>query len=252
MQETKAKYKNIFKIRTIILENMVKSIKKKNEKLEKTIQQKKDVIITFCAHNDDNIIGVGGTIAKHVKEGGIALSYISCFGEKSLPHMKPEYVLKTRVKESTRAKKILGDEIYYFGLREGKIEEDAKTRNIKEKIKQIIKEKKPGKIFTHSLDDPHPDHRATLKVLREALDEIKYKGEVYSFDVWNPINIRKRDSPKLVVDISDTFKKKIESFKVHKSQWISYALLGWLVWLKAYLAGHKNKCRYAEVFYKIN
>ena len=231
---------------------MAKAQREKSGPKEKIVKNlNNDVIIIFCAHNDDNIIGAGGTIAKQVKEGGKAISYIMCYGEKSLPHMKPEYVLKTRVKESIKAKKILGDEIYYFGLREGKIEEDAKKRKLTDKIKNIIKENKPSKIFTHSLDDPHPDHRATLKMLMTALDNLKYNGEVYSFDVWNPINIRRRNSPKLVVDITGTFSKKIKSFKLHKSQWISYVLLAWLVWLKAFMAGWNNRCRYAEVFYKI-
>ncbi len=208
-------------------------------------------ILTLCAHNDDNIIGVGGTIAKHVDEGGKAYSYIFCYGDMSHPHLKREVILKTRVKESHKAGKILGDEIYYLGFTDGKILEDAEKRNIKQKLKDIINLKKPTKIFTHSLDDPHPDHKAVLKLVTEVCDEINYKGEVFSFDIWNPINIRKRDSPKLVVDITSTFKKKLDSFKVHKSQKMVFFLFIWQLWIKAIMTGWQHHYRYAESFYKI-
>lgn len=208
-------------------------------------------IMTVCAHNDDQIIGAGGTIVRHVQQGGKAVTLVMCFGEMSHPHLRREVVVKTRVKESDRAKKIIGDEVFYFGLPEGDIAETAQKRRIKEKLKIMIHKYKPEKIFTHSTDDPHPDHRATLKVLLAAVDEIGYRGEVYTFDVWNPVNIRRRNSPKLVVDITETFHKKLQSFKVHKSQKLTFLFLTWQVWLRAFLAGWNNKCRYAEVFYKL-
>jgi len=212
---------------------------------------RKPVIITFCAHNDDQIVGVGGTIAKYVKEGKEAYTYIFCYGEKSHPHLKEEVIRKTRIKESIEAEKILGDKVTYFGILEGKVFEDARSKGIVEQIKSIITSLKPEKIFTHCLDDPHPDHRGVLRIMNQALDELKYQGEVYSFDVWNPINIRRRNSPKLAVDITETFGIKMESFRIHKSQKVSFILLGWLVWLRAVLAGLHNKTRYAELFYRV-
>ena len=76
---------------------------------------------------------------------------------------------------------------------------------------------------------------------------------MYSFNVWNYfINFRRRDRPKLVVDITDTFKTKVEAFRKHKSQRINAILpLMWNVYLQAILNGFNNHVKYAEVFFKI-
>ena len=118
-------------------------------------------------------------------------------------------------------------------------------------LEKIIRENNPSKILMHSIDDPHPDHQAVYDILNSILDEIKYNGDVYSFDVWTIINFRKRDAPKLVVDVTDTFAIKAKAFKAHKSQKVARVILTWSMYLKAILNGINNGVKYAEVFYKI-
>ncbi|MFH1510368.1 MAG: hypothetical protein ABIF10_01650, partial [Candidatus Woesearchaeota archaeon] len=97
----------------------------------------------------------------------------------------------------------------------------------------------------------HPDHRAVHSIVLRLLDEAKFKGHVYSFDVWNPVNIRKRNVPKLVVDISATFAKKMLAMRQHESQKFARFSLWWNLYLKAYLNGLNYGFRYAEVFCKL-
>lgn len=207
----------------------------------------------LCAHNDDQIVGAGGTLAKYAKEGKKIVTVIFSFGEKSLPHLKENISKKTRVLESKKAAKILGEsEIYYLGLKEGNFKNEIYEKKIYEKIKVIIKRIKPSKIFTHSIDDPHPDHRDVYNFTINLLDIMNYKCDVYSFNVWNLfINFRNRDKPKLIVDINDTFKTKVESFKMHKSQKIAVLSLMWNVYFQAIFHGLNNNMKYAEVFYKV-
>ena len=211
---------------------------------------KQENVLTICAHNDDQIIGVGGTLAKYAKSGIRVNTLIFSYGENSHPHLKPEVIIKTRVGESLKSDKILGGSgVYYLGLKEGRF---LLNKNlVKEKIKDIIKKTKPSKIFTHSLDDPHPDHRAVHKIITELSGEMKKSHDIYSFDVWNPIRVRKRNLPKLVVDVTETFEKKIKAFKAHKSQKIPMLSLMWNIHLKALINGWNNGVKYAEVFYKI-
>jgi len=214
--------------------------------------KKKETIVVFCAHNDDQIVGVGGTLAKYAEEGKKVYTAIFSYGESSHPHLKDYVTRNMRIKEAARSDKVLGGTgIYYFGLREGSFPKGIEENKVKKSIAQIIKKRNPSKIFTHSSDDPHPDHRAVNKVMNEILDEINYKGDVYSFDVWNFVKLKERDNPKLVVDISKTFHKKVDSFKEHRSQKASIISLMWSIYLKAIVNGFNNHCRYAEVFYKI-
>jgi len=211
------------------------------------MKKKKQCVVMFCAHNDDQTIGAGGTIRKYIDEGIDVYTYIFSYGESSHPHLKPEVVAEMREKESIRAAKILGDKIHYFGLKEGKFLE---TYNSKD-IKKIIKDRKPIKIFTHSPDDAHPDHRAVYKIITDTLREIKYKRELYSFDVWHIFSLKTREYPKLFIDISNTFKHKVNALKKHKSQLLAILALFLNIYIKATMHGWNNHCKYAELFHKI-
>lgn len=214
---------------------------------------KQESILFLCAHNDDQVIGAGGTVAKYSKEGKKIVTVIFSFGESSNPFEQDIFTKKTRVIESKRASKVLGEhEIYYLGLKEAQFKEEINAKNIYEKIEKIIKRIKPTKIFTHSIDDPHPDHKQLYFFTMELAEKIDYKGDIYSFNVWNYFfNFRKTDSPRLVVDITDTFKIKIEAFKKHKSQGPARLSHMWGIYIKAILRGLENHMKYAEVFYKI-
>jgi LmbE family N-acetylglucosaminyl deacetylase len=191
-------------------------------------------------------------MVKYKQEGKRVKTVVFSYGESSHPHLKADYVRKERAKEAYASDKILGsDGIIFLGLKEGKFLSIKQQLEARKKLKEILKKEKPGKIFTHSLDDPHPDHRAVRNVVLDLVKVLKYKGEVYSFNVWNPLNFRKRDSPKLFIDVSDSFGKKIEAFWAHRSQTGAIISLLWNVYFQAIVNGWKNKCRYAEVFYKI-
>ncbi|MBU0756735.1 MAG: PIG-L family deacetylase [Nanoarchaeota archaeon] len=216
----------------------------------------KETIMVLCAHNDDQIIGVGGTIAKYAKHGKRIVTVIFSYGEGSHPHLKKEVIIKTRVKESRSADKILcGDNgsTYYLGLTEGKFRQQIDDKDIGTKIAKLIEEHNPSKIFTHSIDDPHRDHKVVYRFVMDLIKKIKYKGDVYAFNVWNLfINIRMRNKPRLVVDITETFRIKIDALERHKSQFIQAKLpLTWSMYARAILQGLIYKKKYAEVFFKI-
>ena len=218
----------------------------------KNLSNDSDVVFVICAHSDDQIFGPGGTVAKYAKEGKKVYTIIFSYGIGSHPWIKSEYTIKTRVKEALDVDKLLGGSgVFFLGLDENKFESQFKSRKMYPKLKRLILDKKPSRIFTHSVDDPHPDHRALNKCVIETLDKMKYKCEVYMFDVWTIFNFKKRDYPSIVVDITDTFKLKVKALKMFKSQKASLVSLMWSVYLKAFFNGRKIKTKFAESFYRI-
>lgn len=212
----------------------------------------KNSVLVICSHSDDQMFGPGGTIAKYANEGKDVFTIIFSFGETSHIWFKRDVTAKMRVQEAKDADKVVGGKgITFLGLEEGKFIKVAEEKDIYGKLKKIILEKKPSKIFTHSINDLHSDHRAVYKIVLEVYDRMRYKCDIYSFDVWNPINLIKRDQPKLYVDITETFKKKIEALKCFRSQKVAMLSLLWSVYLKAVINGFHNHCKYAERFYKI-
>ncbi len=210
-------------------------------------------ILVFCAHPDDEIFGVGGTIAKYAKEGKETVTVICSDGESSHPWLKEEYKIRMRREESTKAGNIVkAKETIFLGLRDGKLNKDMNTRGNLLRIKEIIKKEKPKKIFTHSIDDPHPDHRGVFRAVKKALSKPQYRGALYSFEIWNIANLKKRHLPKMYVDISKTMPLKIKALKMFRSQIGSLIPLLPAVYVKSFFAGLHAHCKYAEVFYKVD
>jgi len=133
---------------------------------------------------------------------------------------------------------------------DGKVKEKAKSKRFILDIAKIINYYKPSKIFTHSMYDPHPDHQGTQEAVIKALEIVdkKKKISLYSFEIWNIIN---ETSPRIYVDVSRTFWKKIKAMRMFKSQKIFvYSLLMHVI-IRAFFSGLHAKCRYAERFYKV-
>ncbi len=204
--------------------------------------------LVFCAHADDEIVGMGGSLMNYVKEGKDIVTVIFSFGERSQPHMKEEHIAKTRVLESKKVDYIIGKKSIFLGLDEGKIVEQAEKFGVHEKIKELIRRYRPVRVFAPSAIDPHPDHRAVNSIVGSVLDESKYKGEFYTFEVWNVIN---ETNPAIFVDVSSTFKKKLRLLKRYKSQKLSIYLLWLPIYFRARRYGKKIGCKYAEKFYKV-
>ncbi len=213
---------------------------------------KKETIVVFCAHSDDQVFGPGGTVAKYAANGHDVINVVFSHGEMTHPWLKKRITVEMRQLEAVEADKIIGGkEVLFLGINDSMLAKEAGSGWVLDKIEHMIRHYQPGKIFTHSQDDLHPGHRAVNKAVVKALDRMKFKGEAYAFDVWNPFNFRGRNQPKMYVDITQTFEKKIDALKCFRSQWMAMITLLWSIYFRALLNGLEAGCKYAERFYKI-
>ena len=213
----------------------------------------KETTLVFCAHSDDEVIGMGGTIAKYSHEGKDIIVVIFSKGDASSPWLKKHYLIEERKKEAQSIDAYIGvKRTINLGLKDGHLAEEIEKKKIRKTIKSIIKHYHPSQIFTHSKFDPHfsGDHKAVNKAVVDVLENLdpKRKISTFVFEVWN---IRGETSPKMYVDVSSTFKKKIKAMLMFRSQWSSiYPLLS-PVYIRAKLAGIQNHTKFAERFYKV-
>lgn len=212
----------------------------------------KETIMVFCAHPDDEVIGPGGTIAKYTKEGKDVITVIFSYGESSHLWMKKRYTITTRVAEAKKAGKIIGTKrTIFLGLRDGMLMKDIKNKKTGDMIENLIKKYKPSRIFTHSHDDMiFMDHKAVSNIMTKILGKIKYTGDVYIFDIWNLTTLRRRNRPKMVVDISDTFRTKMKALACFTSQSFVITELKPLIYARAIKNGLASGVKFAEKFYK--
>jgi N-acetylglucosamine malate deacetylase 1 len=207
-------------------------------------------IVVFGAHSDDQVLGVGGTIAKYAAEGYDVTTVIFSLGELTHPWLQRKHTAEMRVGESERAGKVLGSKkLLFLGLNEGKFPVEFEDRKVK--ILRLLKAKRPVKIFLHAPDDLHPDHRAVFDIVTNLVKEMRLETDLYSYDVWNLMNIKKQDWPKLYIDISDTFHQKMKALGEFQSQSVALTVLMGSTFLLAFFAGIHHNCRFAERFYKV-
>ncbi len=208
-------------------------------------------VMIICAHPDDHVIGAGGTIAKYSAEGKKVISVVCSYGEGSHPWLKERVVRKVRKRESEEAAQIVGiHRELFLGLKEGKFGEGLKDPKIQKRLKGLIRTYRVKKIFTHSIDDPHPDHSTLARFVLELTSKMK-SVEVFSFNVWNPFIIRRTTAPRMYVDITNTFHKKIKALKWFRSQNKAMRLVFGGIFIGALINGLRNGTSYAEGFVKL-
>lgn len=211
-----------------------------------------EVIFVFGAHSDDFVIGAGGTIAKYAAEGKKVISIVFSYGENSHPWIKEKVVQKFRKQEADEASKILGCETHFFDLKELKIYDEYKEKCYEKVLLDMLNEEKPTKIFTHSNEDPHPDHKSVNKIAFELYNQLDYKPkpEFYVYSVWNPVSLKTR-YPALYVDITKTFVKKLEALKAFKSQKIHVAYPFVMLLIRNIKAGISIGKFFGEKYFRI-
>jgi LmbE family N-acetylglucosaminyl deacetylase len=211
-----------------------------------------ETILVLGAHSDDFVIGAGGTISKYVSEGKKVISVVFSYGVKSHPWLKPEVVKKMRVKETFKAGEIMDTKVTFLDLEEGKFYEDYQAKEIEPQLLRILEKYKPTKVFTHSAEDPHPDHKDVNKITFEILDKIKDElaPEVYIYSVWNPVSFNTK-YPSMYVDITKHLAKKIQALKAFRSQRLQVAYPFVLLLFRAIKDGFKIKKIFGESFFRV-
>src|SRR4051794_13507046 len=113
-------------------------------------------IVVFGPHPDDQELGMGGTIARLVKQGHKVHLADMTNGEPT-PHGSVEI----RAKESAEAARILGVERTLIGLVNREVTHNLESRH---KVAAIIRAHKPDCLFVPYPIDAHPDHVAVTRI----------------------------------------------------------------------------------------
>jgi LmbE family N-acetylglucosaminyl deacetylase len=180
-------------------------------------------VLVFAAHPDDDLIGCGGSLAKHVKLGNrVSICYLTSGEAGSLEHSKQE-LAKIREGEAKKAAKIIGfTDVIFLRNRDGYLEY---SEPILRQLVDLIRNKQPHIVYLHHHLDAHEDHKVTSRLVNEAIGRAsvpifqEYKGQPWSvktvlaYEVWTPLA-----EFNYVEDISEFVSIKIAALKKHQSQ----------------------------------
>jgi LmbE family N-acetylglucosaminyl deacetylase len=176
-------------------------------------------ILIIAPHPDDEVLGCGGTIAKHAKNGD---EVYLCIVTKAYTLDWSEEFLKNRPKEIERANKILGIKKTYF-LDYPTVKLDTfPQKELNDSIFKVVAEVKPEIVYIPHKGDINKDHRLIFEASLVATRPINHKiKKILSYESlseteWGqPIE---PFTPNVYIDISDTIKTKIEAMKAYESE----------------------------------
>src|SRR5215210_6027851 len=176
-----------------------------------------DVLAVF-SHPDDAELTVAGTLLK-LK----SLGYRTGVLDMTRGEMGTRGTPEGRAAEALEAARIMGLDVRLnLGQPDGHVwlTEEARTAMVR-----VIRAHKPKLIFTSHWDDPHPDHAATARIVREAArlasmrryDEEFGQGAVRIPAIAHAVYSR-LVPPSFIVDVSDFVEEKMRSIRAHASQ----------------------------------
>lgn len=178
-------------------------------------------ILVIAPHPDDEVLGCGGAIARHVQRGDDV--YLAVATKTYAPDWSEEFV-KNRPKEIERVGSILGiRKTFLLDFPTVKLD-TIPQKELNDALGRVVSEVEPEVAYIPHRGDLNRDHRiiheSSLVALRPGRSKIKkiLSYEVLSETEWGIEPF----VPNFYVDISDSFDKKIEAMKVYSSELIQY------------------------------
>ena len=180
-------------------------------------------VLVVVAHPDDEILGCGGTMARHVKEYDNVFCLI--LGEGITSRGADDNKVIELKEQAREAAKIIGSKVGFAQNFPDQMFDTIPLLKIIKAIEVVRDEIKPDIVYTHHQGDLNLDHQITFKAVLTACRPLKGETvkEIYSFEVpssteWNAPQSQNYFMPNVFIDISDTLDKKIESLKVYKDE----------------------------------
>jgi LmbE family N-acetylglucosaminyl deacetylase len=171
-------------------------------------------VLVISPHPDDEAIGCGGTLRKHVLEGDRVHVVFLTRGEKGGHGRPPEETARLREQEAQAASAVLGvARLEWWGLPDGAV---RATGPAVARLRAKLQQWKPHVLYMPHDREMHTDHRAAARLVRRALAGTGpgvHLPTVLMFEVWTPM--QRMDH---IVDISDTIRTKMAAIRAYRSQ----------------------------------
>lgn len=175
-------------------------------------------VLAIYAHPDDLELSVAGTLLKLKSHG-----YRTGALDVTRGEMGTRGTVEMRAEEARKAAEIMRLDVREnLALPDGHVWNDEAART---KLVRVLRRLKPQVIFTHQMNDPHPDHNHITDLVREAarLASLRnYDAETGADKIKAPIVAHtvfsRLVAPSFIVDISDFVAAKMDSIRAHASQ----------------------------------
>ncbi len=182
-------------------------------------------VLVVAAHPDDEVLGCGGTIARHASEGDSVLVVILAEGITSRRASSQTGTLDELHAAARHANKLLGvDEVLLDGLPDNRLD-SLERLEVTQRIEEHIQRWKPSIIYTHHCGDVNLDHQVVHHAVVTACRpqpghcvETLLFFEVASSTEWQPPGSGAPFLPTWFVDVSKTLDRKIAALGAYEAE----------------------------------
>lgn len=210
-------------------------------------------VLVLAPHMDDEVIGCGGTLAKHVNNGCEVTVAILTDGSLGDPvsealelHETARSEARTKLSElrkneSRAAARCLGvQDIRFLDFPDGGL---SKASGVREAVAELIAERQPDVLYVPFITERHKDHRAAAELAVALVSKLP-DLLIVSYEVWNPLHAT------LLIDITAQIDQKRDALNCFSSQLrhndYRHTTLGLNAFWSLY---HLNGCGFAEAFF---
>lgn len=180
-------------------------------------------VIVISAHPDDEIIGAGGALLKHIANGDEVYWLITTnvFEDQGFSKERVE----SRQVEIEKVAEMLGiTKTFKLTFPTMSLSSSSLLKMVPQ-ISEIFQEVQPETIYCLNRSDAHSDHRVTFDAVMACTKSFRYPFvkkvlmyECISETEFAPMLPEKVFMPNYFVDISDFFERKLEIMQVYESE----------------------------------
>lgn len=171
--------------------------------------------LVIAAHPDDEILGIGGTMHKHVRDNGRAQCLILAQGAASRDSATRNDISRLREQGKSAAKIIGYESITFLDFPDNKMD-SVPLLDIVKAVEKAIDSFQPNAIYTHHGNDLNIDHQLCFKAVLTACRP-PCKAKIFTFETLSSTEWQDKNDeefrPNVFIDIKEDIDAKIKAMK---------------------------------------
>ncbi|WP_101773383.1 PIG-L deacetylase family protein [Peptostreptococcus faecalis] len=211
------------------------------------LNMKNKNILVMSPHQDDEIIGLGGTLARLSENNNITVLFLTDGSLISYENF-PKKISAIRKKESDEVSSILGTNTSTLNFTNTTL--DIERKKLENSIESMLKDNKFDIIFTPSVTDCTSDHRETSFALLNVLKSNKGDYlELYFYEINNSLQAGSINCISSL-NINDIMSKR-KLLDIYRSQkYIDFSII--CINDREKRKMFRNNCYAVEIFHKLD
>ncbi len=179
-------------------------------------------VLVVAAHPDDELLGVGGTIASHIAKGHGVKVVVMCEGVSSRYSGDRDTEIR---KQARQAAQILGVTDLVLGNLPDQRLDTVPLCDVVKEVDQLIADSRPDVVYTHFAGDVNRDHRILSEAVLVASRPYSAPSvkEILMFETpssteWGSPPLAPSFHANVYVDVSNFLEQKIKAFSCYSAE----------------------------------